>query len=212
MSKKKSGEGTLLASVLLSAPGPLVVGLGLLVGRSATQLADFIRRSAELAAIVVSWIVFRKIRKEGTMDIVRKRKLERWSNFAVGTAMVLSGGAMLMVALFLTSTEKGNVIPGLVIAVLGVITNTWFFFRYRGMDRKTPNRIFQVQSRLYLAKSLVDGCVVIALGVIVIMPNAGFTAYVDVVGSVVVALYLIANGLLTIRGKNLETVGSSGSS
>ncbi|MBO5664525.1 MAG: hypothetical protein J6R95_07085, partial [Bacteroidales bacterium] len=47
-----------LMSVLMSAPGPLVVGLGLLAGRSATQLADFIRRSAELLAILVAYITY----------------------------------------------------------------------------------------------------------------------------------------------------------
>ena len=44
MSNKKSGERTLLLSVLMSSPGPLVVGLGLLSGRSSTQIADFVRR------------------------------------------------------------------------------------------------------------------------------------------------------------------------
>ena len=43
MSSKKSGSRTLLMSVLMSAPGPLIIGLGLLVGRSSTQIADFIR-------------------------------------------------------------------------------------------------------------------------------------------------------------------------
>ena len=41
----KSRSQTLLASVLLSAPGPVVIGLGLLVGRSSTQMADFLRIS-----------------------------------------------------------------------------------------------------------------------------------------------------------------------
>ena len=39
----KSGTKTLLLSVLMSAPGPLVVGLGLLAVRSSTQIADFVR-------------------------------------------------------------------------------------------------------------------------------------------------------------------------
>ena len=47
MANKKSGEKTLLWSVIMSSPGPLVVGLGLLSGRSSTQIADFVRRSAE---------------------------------------------------------------------------------------------------------------------------------------------------------------------
>ena len=50
MSDKKSGSRTFLMSVLMSSPGPLVVGLGLLAGRSSTQIADFVRRSSELLA------------------------------------------------------------------------------------------------------------------------------------------------------------------
>ena len=33
MSRNKSGEKTLFMSVAMSAPGPLIIGLGLLVGR-----------------------------------------------------------------------------------------------------------------------------------------------------------------------------------
>ena len=53
MLEKKSGAKTLLWSVIMSSPGPLVVGLGLLAGSSATQIADFVRRSAELLAIIM---------------------------------------------------------------------------------------------------------------------------------------------------------------
>ena len=41
MKKGKSESRTLLWSVIMSSPGPLVVGLGLIAGRSSTQLADF---------------------------------------------------------------------------------------------------------------------------------------------------------------------------
>ena len=40
---KKSGYQTLLTSMLLSSPGPLVLGLGLTVGHSSRQLSDFTR-------------------------------------------------------------------------------------------------------------------------------------------------------------------------
>ena len=56
MSRRK-GSRTLLMSVLMSSPGPIVVGLGLLVGKSTTQLADFVRRSAELLAIIAAALI-----------------------------------------------------------------------------------------------------------------------------------------------------------
>lgn len=200
--KSKSGEGTLLASVLLSSPGPIVMGAALFYGRSSTQLADFIRRMAELAAIIVSWIVFRILHKNSEQDVMRKYKLERTANICVGAAMCLSGAAMLYIALTSPNTEKGNVIPGLVIAILGVTTNSWFWLRYRKLNRKNPDAILAVQSRLYFAKSVVDACVTFSLTFITAAPASPATAYVDLGGSIIVAAYLIMNGIFTAWGRN----------
>lgn len=197
----KSGERTLLASVVMSSPGPLVVGLGLFVGRSSTQLADFIRRSAELVALVVSWIVFRILHKGNETNTARKGKLENIANLCVGAAMCLSGVAMMIISLLSPNTEKGNVIPGLVIALLGVITNSWFWFRYRKLNCENPNAILAVQSKLYRAKSLVDACVSIALIVITLAPGTSVARFVDFGGSIIVAVYLVMNGIMTIRRK-----------
>jgi len=199
---QKSEERTLLASVLMSSPGPVVVGAALLVGRSSTQLADFIRRTAELGSIIVSWIVFRILHSDGEPDPERKYKLEGIANLCVGIAMLLSGIAMLIIVLFSSNTEKGNVIPGLVIAVLGVITNSWFFLRYRNFNRKKPDVIMGVQSKLYFAKSIVDVCITISLTFLVAAPNIPATRYVDMVGSIIVVTYLIMNGIHAIRNKN----------
>lgn len=197
--KRDSGERTLLTSVVLSLPGPLVVGIGLFLGRSSTQVADCIRRTAELAAILVSWIVFRVLHQSGEPDARRKKKLESAANLCVGAAMCLSGAVMLLITQFATPADKGNVIPGLVIAVLGVTTNTWFWLRYRRLNRETPDAILAVQSRLYRAKSLVDACVTAALATVAIAPGTPTARAMDVGGSVIVAAYLIVNGILTVR-------------
>ena len=202
--EQKPGERTLLASVIMSSPGPIVVGIGLLLGRSSTQLADFIRRTAELGAIVVSWAVYRVTHKSIEVDAERTLRLERIANLSVGTAMCLGGVAMLLVAFLSDSGEKGNVIPGLVIAILGVTTNSWFWLRYRKLDRADPNAILAVQSNLYRAKSFVDACVVIALATIAVSPASTAAHYMDVAGSVVVAAYLIINGAATMLGRNAE--------
>ena len=56
--EKKSGYRTLLVSVLMSAYGPVILGLGLRVGHSSTQIADFTRRTAELLALIVAFVVY----------------------------------------------------------------------------------------------------------------------------------------------------------
>ncbi|MDD4096399.1 MAG: cation transporter [Oscillospiraceae bacterium] len=201
----KSGARTLLASLILSSPGPLVVGIGLFLGKSSTQLADFIRRTAELLAILVSFIIYRITHKDETFDPARNLSLEKLANRSVGIAMCVSGLAMLLVALLFPSGEKGNVIPGLIIAILGVITNTWFFFRYRKLDHAHANAILAAQSGLYRAKSLVDTCVMISLIVVAIAPASQAAYYFDIIGSVIVSLYLVVTGIGILRGKGRIT-------
>lgn len=203
--KSKSSERTLFASVLLSSPGPIVVGLGLLLGKSSTQLADFIRRSAELIAIIISWVIFRITNKNGTEDAIKKANLENIANFCVGLAMCFSGIIMALIAFLSNNTDKGNVIPGLVITILGVITNSWFWFRYKKLNKAYPNAILEVQSKLYRAKSIVDTCVMLALATVAIYPASAAAYYMDIAGSIVVAFYLIINGIITISGKNVKS-------
>lgn len=199
MNNQKSGSRTLLMSVLMSAPGPLVVGLGLLSGRSATQIADFFRRSSELLAIIMAYAVYRITGRMDVEDPQRKARLERFSNLFVGAMMCLGGTIMLALTFFSETEDKGNVIPGLVIALLGVIANTLFWRKYTRLNRQQPNAILAVQARLYRVKSLVDGCVTIALLSVVIAPTSPVSLWLDFIGSIIVAIYLIHCGIQTIR-------------
>lgn len=199
MNTQKSGSRTLLMSVLMSSPGPIVVGLGLMMGKSSTQLADFVRRSSELLAIIMSYVVYTVTNKEELYDEAKKARLERLSNLFVGAAMCLGGAAMLVIAIFSENTEKGNVIPGLTIAILGVIANTLFWIKYTKLSHQSHNAILIVQSRLYRAKSLVDTCVTIALGCVALFPGSAAAYYLDMTGSIIVALYLIWCGIKTVR-------------
>ena len=198
MSNKKSGTKTLLWSVLMSSPGPLVVGLGLLSGRSSTQIADFVRRSAELLAIIMSFVIYKITTKDEVCDEERKQKLERGSNIFVGAMMCLGGSFMVFLALMSDNADKGNVIPGLTIAVLGVIANSIFWRKYTKLNKAEPNAILKVQARLYRAKTLVDSCVTIALLSVVIMPGSIVAYWLDFIGSLIVAVYLIWCGVRTI--------------
>ena len=204
--QKRSGKRTLLMSVLMSAPGPLVVGLGLITGRSSTQLADFFRRSAELLAIICSYIVYGTTSKDGNTSSQKRAELERKSNLFVGAVMCISGAVMIFISVFGGSEEKGNVIPGLVIALLGVIANTLFFIKYTKLNRDTLNAIIAVQARLYRAKSLVDACVTTALLAVALFPISKAALMLDAIGSVIVAVYLIYCGIKTIKESTQKEV------
>ena len=198
MNNKKSGSRTLLWSVIMSSPGPLVVGLGLMAGRSSTQIADFVRRSAELLAIIMSFVIYKITARDGACDEEKKARLERISNTFVGAMMCIGGSFMILLALMSETTDKGNVIPGLAIAVMGVIANTIFWRKYTRLNKVEPNAILAVQARLYRAKSLVDTCVTIALLSVAIAPESIVSVWLDFIGSIIVAVYLIWCGIRTI--------------
>lgn len=198
MSNKKSGTRTLLMSVIMSSPGPLVVGLGLLSGRSSTQIADFVRRSAELLAIIMSFVIYKLTTKGDVCDEDKKRRLEKGSNIFVGAMMCIGGTLMILLTLTSDNEDKGNVIPGLAIALLGVVANSIFWRKYTLLNKAEPNAILMVQSRLYRAKTLVDSCVTIALLSVLIAPESQVSYWLDFIGSLIVAIYLIWCGLRTI--------------
>ena len=105
---------------------------------------------------------------------------------------------MAMLAIFSEEGDKGNVIPGLAIALLGVVANSIFWRKYTSLYRREANALLLVQSRLYRAKTLVDSCVTVALLTVLFLPTSPVSYWVDLVGSVIVAGYLAYSGGYTI--------------
>lgn len=205
MSENKSGKSTLLMSVIMSSPGPLVVGLGLLVGQSSTQIADFVRRSIELLAIILSFVVYSVTTTGESIDEARKQKYERATNIFVSCAMVISGIIMIILAFLSGKSESGNVIPGLLIALLGLVANSIFWVKYSKLGKESGNKILIVQSQLYRAKTFVDFSVVIALGVVLLSDNVDVCYYFDLIGTLAVSAYLIVSGACAFV-KEVKTV------
>ena len=201
---RKSGYRTLLLSVLMSSYGPVILGLGLRVGHSSTQIADFTRRTAELLALIVAFAVYAVTNKEPGMPESRKLDLERKGNLFTGVIMCTSGLSMLLLSLLSGNEDKGNVVPALVIAILGVVANGIFWRRYSTLYRRQGNAILGVQARLYGAKTAVDACVVTALTAVLIFPGTEASYWLDRIGSLLVAVYMIRCGIRTIREQKVS--------
>ncbi len=196
----KSSERTLLVALLLSAPGPLVTGIAAITSGSATQIADFLRRTSELAATFMSWWVFRKLQRS-PVGKAQQQKLEHQANLTVARAMVCSGIAMLVVGVYRLYVYQptGNVTMGLVIAALGLITNSGFMCKYMALNKAQPNPVIAGQLKLYRAKACVDFVVVAALAAVAIAPTHPATRYVDALGSIAVSFYLLWTGITSER-------------
>ena len=195
--RTSKSERTLLIALLLSAPGPLIISYAALTSHSATQLADFLRRTSELVATFISWLIFHQLRKKIDADIDYTTRLERLTNLTVAGAMSCSGIALLVVGVVrIFDYQVGSkVILGVIIAGLGLLTNVWFWQKYRRMNKAQPDSIIMAQQRLYRGKASVDICVVSALTAVAIAPAHPVTQYIDALGSIAVAGYLLHNGI-----------------
>jgi divalent metal cation (Fe/Co/Zn/Cd) transporter len=203
LSKKQSSsrEKTLRSALLLSAPGPLVTGIAVITSQSTTQLADFLRRGIELVAIFISWWVFRRLHGNAAVSEAQQARLERAAGLSTAIAMACSGVILLIVALSRMSSFEpgGSVTLGLTIAVLGLLTNGWFWRRYSALTREQFSSVIASQQQLYRAKTSVDLCVVAALAAVAIAPGHPVTRYIDLLGSVIIAFYLLWSGLRTAQ-------------
>lgn len=184
-------ERTLLVSWLLSAPGPIVTAIAVAMSSSATQIADAIRRTVEFGALLSGWLVFRA--RKGVPDEEARRKLERRAETAVTVALACSGVAMLAVGAyrFFKYEPGGNVTVGLVVAFLGAGVNAGFWVRYTRLLKQAPDAVIEAQRKLYRAKTMVDIVVTSALLSVALIPTHPATHYIDTLGSLVVAAYLL---------------------
>lgn len=194
----KQAKKTMIMSILMSSPGPLILFINLFFGQSSTQIADFVRRAIELLAIILSFVVYLITTKDNMTDKTKKVKLEKASNIFVSIAMIVSGIIMIVLALISGNSDKGNVIPGFIIALLGFIANTIFFIRYTSLGKKTNNSILSTQGKLYRAKTFVDLSVTIALLTVLIWPNSKVSYYFDLIGTILVSVYLIVTGIISL--------------
>jgi divalent metal cation (Fe/Co/Zn/Cd) transporter len=115
--------------------------------------------------------------------------------------MACSGLVLLVVALSRLSVFEpgGSVTLGLTIAVLGLLTNAWFWRRSAALTREQYSVVIAAQQQLYRAKASVDLCVVAALAAVAIAPAHPLTRYVDLLGSGIVAVYLLWSGVRTAQ-------------
>jgi len=194
--QKTDGGKTLLASVFLSSPGVIATGAAAFQSMAGTQIADWLRRTAECGALVVSYLVYRNIERHSGMADAEKRGLENRANRAVGSALALAGVMMFTLALLRVRdfTVSGNVLIGLVIAIMGVTTNGFFWFRYGLLSAKTDSAVLAAQQRLYRAKTLVDCVVTAALLTLRLAPASPSAHWVDVAGTAAVSVYLCFQG------------------
>lgn len=194
-------EKTLLVAMLLSAWAPVVTLIGVLIGGSLTQIGDFIRRSVEFLALVLAYLTYRKIMIE-TPDPKSRQLMEKRVRYLVSLTLFVSASVLVVFGvrgLLNEQYEEKNIIMGLVVAILGMLVNGWFYVRYRALERQHKDAIAKTQKRLYQAKTMVDMVVVTTYLLMIMSSDLSFIRMIDGSGMILVGLYMILIGIINLR-------------
>ena len=190
-SEDQKGRKNLIFATIISIPGPLLLAISMADGTSATQTADFIRRSCEFLTIFLAWMVYEVTVRRPSGSGTRKERLEVLIQYFTGFSMCLSGGIMIYVAVANFSGEKGSVTTSFIFAVIGAIINVKLYRDYKTMR----NAVLSVQAKLHRVKILLDCALVLILLVCMLSPNDMVKRYADVIDSCSISLYLIWSGI-----------------
>ena len=187
------GRGRTLAwSLALSAWGPPVTAVAVVLSHSTTQWADFVRRSTELAAIGVAFLAHRRTASGDVSDAIRARWQAR-ARTVTRAALAVTGVAIVVVAALRVGTFQptGPLWIGLSVASAGLAVNAVFWRRYARLERAAADPIVTSQRVLFRAKCLVDAGVVASLAASATLADPPLAHAVDLAGSLGVATYLL---------------------
>ena len=197
-------EKTLRYGWMIGVWAILPASVSFFLGKSHTLLADLIKRICETLVLFFSWVAFKKgLRGETEKYHYGHGKLEDLVSLFFGQVILLSAGVIVFIALQRMSSPRphGNLYFGILVALVDAIVNGYFWKRNHALARLASTPLIESQWRLYKAKTVVNVCVLASLVLCVFLGNSASATSVDVVGSFVVALYLMqsAYGLLKIN-------------
>ena len=196
-SKKKK---TLHRAWIASFVGLVAVLFAYKVGESSIIFADFLRRGIEFLSLFISWIVFLVINKK-TLSAHAGKKLEFISGFFIVFIMLFSFISISYNAYieFLEPTETGWLLPGMVVASIAIINNSYFWRKYKKIVREESTQIIESQRRLYRSKVWGDGTVLITLLLTQFLGSYHWQKYIDPAGSVLIALFILFSAIKILK-------------
>jgi cation diffusion facilitator family transporter len=164
------------------------------ISNSTTLLADLLRCSAEFIAIVVSWIILRKVARSDTKQFnYGFGKLEQLSCMAVGGALFvtfllcfLSGIRRLLLPEPVVGAEFG-----LGLAVLSVLGNTVMWITNYRSFRRQASPVSDAQWRLFRAKTMATVVVALSLGAGIFLGSIEWTKYLDGICSILLSFFML---------------------
>lgn len=196
-SNKVTKERLVLVAVGTTFLSLIPTAYAAIVSNSTTLFADLLRCLGEFFAIIVAWLVLRKMsRNEVSRFNYGYGKLEQLAGVAVAAALFLTFLVSFISGLrgLISPIPVENAEFGFVFALLSVLGNAVMWISNHLSNRRDNSPITESQARLFRAKTCATLVVVLALGATLLLPGVYLTIFVDPLGSVALSLFMLWQG------------------
>lgn len=177
---------------ILSSTATLITAI---IGSSTTQIVDFFRRFIEMFSTLISLLLFRHNLHETSAEKIHSNNQK--VNLVINNTLILSGILMIIVGIAKYRMGLGhkNVVPGFFVSLLGVILNFYFCIKYSRSLKRQYEPIIKSQYNLFKTKTIVDSCVLLTVGIMIIFPDFAYLDLIDFISSVLVSIVLCFRGI-----------------
>jgi ferrous-iron efflux pump FieF len=161
-------------------------------------LTDFLRCAAEFTAILLSWLIVRRIAKnDHSYFDYGFGKLEQMASLAVACALFASFIAVLALAAIRIyhPVVVENAYLGLIFAILSVLGNLAFWIYNKKLAKTESSPILDSQSDLFRAKTLASFVVAGSLALSLGNGQSAILLYSDPAGSLILAGFLLFSAI-----------------
>ena len=197
MATEQKNQSTMKKAIIIGILSSTTTGISAIIGGSITQFVDFSRRFLEFFSTLVAFVIYKKLNK--TSDILDDKKAAiQWRACLITSIVMISSGILLSfvsIMSFSSNKEHGNLIPGYIVAILGVLINLYFCISYYRSLQKENDPIIRSQFQMFRAKTGVDFCVVFTLSCFIFAPKWKILPWIDLFGSLIVAVFLFIEGI-----------------
>jgi cation diffusion facilitator family transporter len=189
-------ERSVRAGWLLGLFSLLPTVLAVVIGHSTTLLAGLFKMVCETFASFLAWLSLRKVAR-GKTGVYQYGygKLESLSSLTVAGAMVISFTIVLYGAIDRVRhpAPVGQVWLGLLTTFIALALNIWLWLKNYRLARRDPSPIMESQWRLFRTKAINNLSVISALGLSVLLRSYSWSLYIDPLGSLIVAGFLLSS-------------------
>lgn len=194
---KVTKERLVLAAVMTTSLSLIPTAYAAIVSNSTTLFADLLRCLGEFFAILVAWLVLRKMsRNEVSRFNYGYGKLEQLAGVAVAAALFLTFLVSFLCGIrgFITPVRVENAEFGFFFAILSVLGNAVMWVSNSFTNRREQSPITESQGRLFRAKTCATLVVALALGATFIFPDVYLVLFIDPLGSIALSLFMLWQG------------------